>query len=497
MARPVERWERGLDQPGSADASTYRRGIAFATVLVVATAVVVAYGDVPLAPVPPFATFQAAFVLVVDVITGWMLLGQFRYRRRPLFALLGCAYLFSGFVLLPFLLSFPGALRPEGGVIGGPQSAVWIWHLWHILFPGLIALALAIERKVPELRVRLRHTASVTRASIVAAIALALVVGMATTAGHDDLPALLAGTPGAPTQAFFPVGILAAAITAAAMMMAGHHGWRKRSQLHLWLAVALLALLADESASLAATQRFTVGWYFGRVESMFAASVLLMVLLGRINQLYQRLAAVMRTLSTSHARLIAVLEEKNALVESLRRSEEQVRQMAYFDPLTGLPNRRLLLDRLAQARSLAARRHTSMAIMFMDLDRFKAINDTLGHDAGDELLRKVSERLTQCVRAGDTVARSGGDEFVVVLAEVSAPADAARVADKVIRALVDPVAVGEHRLQVTTSIGISIYPDDGDDMLQLMRKADQAMYAAKEAGRNAYRFYGKVVTAAD
>ncbi len=171
--------------------------------------------------------------------------------------------------------------------------------------------------------------------------------------------------------------------------------------------------------------------------------------------------------------------------------EEQVQQLAYFDTLTGLPNRRMLFDRLDRALSQAKRHERALAIMFLDLDNFKRVNDTLGHDVGDELLKEVAARLETCVRSGDTVARQGGDEFIIVLAEIAAPRDAALVAEKIVAVLGgDPVRIAEHVLQVTTSIGIAVYPINGsDDARELLKKADKAMYAAKAAGRNGYRFF--------
>lgn len=180
----------------------------------------------------------------------------------------------------------------------------------------------------------------------------------------------------------------------------------------------------------------------------------------------------------------------NRDITELKEAEEKIRQLAYYDTLTGLPNRRLLVDRLDHALAQARRFHRSLAVMFLDLDRFKLINDTLGHSSGDELLRQVATRLAACVREGDTVARPGGDEFVIVLTEVAQPQDAAGVARKVITAFDAPFPVAGQELRVTTSIGIAIYPIDGaDDVDELMKKADMAMYRAKEAGRNGYRFY--------
>ncbi|MGE5027600.1 MAG: diguanylate cyclase domain-containing protein, partial [Betaproteobacteria bacterium] len=175
-----------------------------------------------------------------------------------------------------------------------------------------------------------------------------------------------------------------------------------------------------------------------------------------------------------------------------KQMEEQIRSLAYFDSLTGLPNRRLLLDRLDHALFQAKRHQRSMAIMFLDLDNFKKINDTYGHDAGDELLREVSARLHTCVRHGDTVSRQGGDEFIIVLAEITHSADAAQVADKIIKAINLPVQIAGNTLNVTTSIGIAVYPINGnEDALELVKKADKAMYAAKAAGRNGYKFFAE------
>ena len=149
----------------------------------------------------------------------------------------------------------------------------------------------------------------------------------------------------------------------------------------------------------------------------------------------------------------------------------------------------LLHDRLTQAIGLARRHGHHLAVLFLDLDRFKHVNDSLGHETGDRLLQSVGARLTTCVRRSDTVSRQGGDEFVLLLSEVEHADAAAAVAHKVIATLAAPHAVAGHELHVTTSIGISIYPDDGQDAETLMKSADTAMYCAKDAGRNNYQFF--------
>ena len=163
--------------------------------------------------------------------------------------------------------------------------------------------------------------------------------------------------------------------------------------------------------------------------------------------------------------------------------------LAQHDCLTNLPNRMLLNDRIAQAITLANRHNTQLAILFLDLDNFKHINDSLGHATGDKLLQSVTERLKECVRESDTVSRQGGDEFVILLAETKSSEDAALSAQKILDALKALHVIGKSELHVTTSIGISVYPADGLNAETLLKSADTAMYYAKEKGRNNYQFF--------
>lgn len=169
--------------------------------------------------------------------------------------------------------------------------------------------------------------------------------------------------------------------------------------------------------------------------------------------------------------------------------EARIERLAYHDPLTGLPNRSLLMDRLGQALAQAQRHQGLLALLFLDLDRFKNVNDTLGHLLGDRLLCQVAERLRTALRECDTIARLGGDEFVVLLTDVQDVADAAHVADKLLAALAAPFVLGERELHINASLGVSLYPRDGQDADALLKYADTALYKAKEGGRNAYRFF--------
>jgi len=172
-------------------------------------------------------------------------------------------------------------------------------------------------------------------------------------------------------------------------------------------------------------------------------------------------------------------------------AEQRIWHVAHHDSLTGLPNRALLHDRLQQALAKAQRSRHRVAVMFLDLDRFKSVNDSLGHAVGDELLKYVAARLTGVVRAVDTVSRLGGDEFVIVLEEAGSPDDVVQVAEKILGALAPEVSIGGHRLRATPSIGISVFPDDAVEAFALMKNADTAMYHAKAAGRNNFQFFAR------
>ncbi|MBS4020695.1 MAG: EAL domain-containing protein [Dechloromonas sp.] len=176
-------------------------------------------------------------------------------------------------------------------------------------------------------------------------------------------------------------------------------------------------------------------------------------------------------------------------VSTERATEAKIHYMAHHDMLTGLNNRFSLKDRLEHALAVARRESARVALLFIDLDRFKVINDTLGHHVGDELLIHVSRRLRQCVRESDLVARLGGDEFVVMLSGIEHSSSVAMVAEKLVMRVAEPYPVGAHTLYTTPSIGIAIYPMDGEDGETLMRNADAAMYHAKSAGRNNFQFF--------
>jgi diguanylate cyclase (GGDEF)-like protein/PAS domain S-box-containing protein len=176
-------------------------------------------------------------------------------------------------------------------------------------------------------------------------------------------------------------------------------------------------------------------------------------------------------------------------ISSQKADQERIHFLAYYDALTQLPNRSLLADRFQQAAAMVQRSRRMLAVLFIDLDRFKQVNDSLGHQTGDELLKVVAERLADCLRESDTLARLGGDEFVLLLPDTEVAEDAVVVAEKCKCALSLPVMVAGHELRVTPSIGIALCPQDGETLDVLLRNADTAMYAAKDAGRNTFQFF--------
>ncbi len=181
-----------------------------------------------------------------------------------------------------------------------------------------------------------------------------------------------------------------------------------------------------------------------------------------------------------------------ALVRDITLRKEQERHieyLAYHDALTGLPNRLMVMSRLEQALATSDRHKRSLAVLFIDLDRFKTINDTLGHPAGDLLLKQVGERLRQVIRRDDTVGRLGGDEFLITLSDLADPQNSLQVIEKIFAVLEKPFKVAGHELHVTTSLGVSLYPRDSDAAETLVRYADNALYLAKEEGRNTFRFF--------
>lgn len=199
--------------------------------------------------------------------------------------------------------------------------------------------------------------------------------------------------------------------------------------------------------------------------------------------------------ATQDGREDQVFEGSLVDITQRKRDEERIQFLAYFDSLTNLPNLTLLKDRLAQAIAAAKRRRERIGLIYLDIDGFKIINDSLGHSVGDMLLQQVAQRLRSCAREEDTIARLGGDEFLIALGPMESDSDAALVAERIARELSPPFDLHEHSFTVTCSIGISIFPDHGADVESLIKNADAAMYASKNQGRNTFKFFSEEMTA--
>ncbi len=189
------------------------------------------------------------------------------------------------------------------------------------------------------------------------------------------------------------------------------------------------------------------------------------------------------------SRSIRFAIERHRIMADLEHSREKEHRMAYFDALTDLPNRQLFYDRLNQAVSHAQRYDEKLGLMFIDLDGFKNVNDTLGHECGDLLLKSVSERLKDCLRKSDTVARIGGDEFTCIVPDVKCLRNISVVAQKIIRSLARPFDINGNKVYISGSVGASIYPDDTENLEILIKNADMAMYNAKNNGKNNFQLY--------
>ncbi|ATX83088.1 PAS domain S-box-containing protein/diguanylate cyclase (GGDEF) domain-containing protein [Mariprofundus ferrinatatus] len=202
-------------------------------------------------------------------------------------------------------------------------------------------------------------------------------------------------------------------------------------------------------------------------------------------------------ISLSVSEMVSESENENLFVgivadiSERKKNEASMKKLVHFDPLTGLANRTLYYDRLSSAMAQAKRQKQEVATLFLDLDGFKAVNDTHGHEIGDLLLREVACRLLRSTREVDTVARFGGDEFAFVLVDVKGRENVTAIVDKLITLISEPYKLNDHKCIIGGSIGISIYPEDSEDMSDLINQADSAMYAVKKSGKNAFRFYDK------
>ena len=530
---------------------------------------------------PAFLPSFTTAIIVCYLITAYLFYGQFRHDRSPGVIVLATTYLFTALSTLHDLLTFPKIFSPNSLLGSGPQTSLWLWVMWHILFAvGLIAYVW-LDDKHRHTQLSRRRSERLSRALFLVILALLGGTGLLTTVLHDWLTPLVVN--GKYTSELLYGWAPFTILLKLAALIALLYKMRVKKMVHLWLAVAVLATLLDFTLTIYSGSRYTVGWYMARIISLFAAVNVLGVLLYESNRLYNRLLeseqryaslfmhnpdpvysfdlkGTYQTVNLAcervagfpleafigkpfwwtlpeheHARAKEQFEratkgESVSLeVEMLdangggdlyfhvtnipmivgnevvgvygmtkditerKKAERIINHMAYHDVLTGLPNRRMFKDRLTEELERAREAGGHLAVMFLDLDRFKIINDTLGHDMGDRLLQVVAKRINACARPLDTVARMGGDEFTILLPDVKSEAEPIQVAESLLNSLKDSFTLEGHEFHITTSIGIALYPNDGPDSDALMKNADTAMYRAKESGKNQYRLYNALM----
>jgi diguanylate cyclase (GGDEF)-like protein len=278
------------------------------------------------------------------------------------------------------------------------------------------------------------------------------------------------------TRYFIRVGIrsLVASIAYFGSSIAFWHVRKRRRGVGFTMFSASLLLYAIEQAYQVGV---SIGWRF------FAQTA---------GTIYLGYIGFLLTAVTGMSMIACLLEDER---EASELATVEMEHLAYHDALTGLPNRPLFMDRLILALAQSSRSNQKLAVFFLDLDRFKDINDSLGHSTGDGLLKAVAERIRRCIREGDTVARFGGDEFTLLIPKIDHVEDAAKIAQKILETLKIPFSIQDHELFVTTSIGISVHPGDGSDPETLVRNADTAMYRAKDQGRDNYQLYAPAMNA--
>jgi diguanylate cyclase (GGDEF)-like protein/PAS domain S-box-containing protein len=523
-----------------------------------------------------FIPMWGTLACTADLLTAYLLFGQFSGTRAPSQAALAGTYLFSAILTVSYMLTFPGVFAPAGLLHAGPQTTVWLWICLHTGFLlGLLCYAL--------IDARWGHIVLTTRTArrlfwaLTVLVPLFVVLLTCVIISYDSLlPVMIQGMQFLPLFSItspFGIGLCGLSLAVLTLLMVR---LRLSSIVQLWLIVVALAYVLDITLSLLVRSRYTIGWYESRLNTVVASIIVLGVLLYEISQLYANLAqseaglrdlmesapigmsiadgqGVITGVNPSYLVLVGygqselighqlseifpartwppngaghsaatgtrewqlqmkggtlrtVLEREVTLaapnhqwryvsfvldITERKQTEEHLAHLAHHDPLTGLPNRVLFHERLTEALQVAARHTQLLALLFLDLDGFKAINDTHGHGIGDILLQTVAERLTRCVRESDTVARLGGDEFTIILPMISQSQGAAKVAQKILLEFDQPLLIGRHSVEVTTSIGIAFGPDDARDSNALLQLADLAMYAAKALGRNRFMFYSQ------
>ncbi len=564
---------------GQPIAAWHRRGVlVVVALLTAATALSLLFGSGQAAESDSFLGIWAMLACGADLLTAFLLLGQFAGTRRPSLAGLAALYLFSGLMVVAHILTFPGVFAPTGLLHAGSQTAAWLWGIWHLALPGGLVIYLLIDDRTVDIRLSSVAAKRLLRYLLPGAAALAGLITLLTIVLATHLPVLIHGQV-RHTSAVHLISRGSLILCGPCLIVFGLL-WRRRRRLsavHLWLGVVILAYMCDDVLNLSISGRFTIAWYIARIDSAIASMLVLCVLLYEVSRLHVRLSeseadlrglverapigmsvsnedGTIEVANVAYSRVFGYTSEElvgrqvtslfpgryaltggleteiaqrelevrgksgapRTILESglvltrddfqrrrvsfvmditeRKQAEQHLEQLAHYDLLTGLANRALFRQTLAAALPLAAREGAMLALLFVDLDGFKQVNDTLGHGLGDLVLQSVAERLTRCVRDDDTVARLAGDEFTVILPRIGGIESASRVAAKILEELAHPLRLHGPGVTVTitASVGIACYPGDGEDLGTLLKHADAAMYIAKGQGKNRRVFYGAI-----
>lgn len=460
------------DQPeflATAPASLLQRRVALAIIVMSAIgfAAAVPFAKVPLGRVDAFMPGYESALIIIDLVTAVLLLGQFVKLRSLAILALAAGFFFDALIIVPHLLSFPGAFGPAGIVGGGAQTTVWLYTFWHAGFP-IFVIAYALLRGADITNAPKATPGLALGAGAFVVVLVAAIVAV-TTIGHDALPRLMmnnvyAGTAyflGMPVwvwNAFWIFGLVGLSLV---LLLRGG----VRSILDLSLAVVMSAWVFDIAlAAVLNGGRFDFGFYFGRVYGLLAASFVLVVILLEMSGLFNRLAETTAKLKGDLARL------------------------THHDALTGLPNRSAFAERLEEAVDMASADGSAFALLHVDLDEFKEINDVFGPAAGDLLLRAVSYRL-QAIAGNAFLARMGGDEFSIICPTGKQAPAATALVEELLAATAGAFEIEGQWLHVSLSIGVAAFPDDGADARTLLGNADAALIQAKAAGRGVAHFF--------
>jgi diguanylate cyclase (GGDEF)-like protein len=425
---------------------------------------VVPFANLPLAKVTAFIPTYESALAISDLVTAVLLFGQGSRRHSRALLALACGYLFNAAMIVLHALSFPGVFSETGLLGTSDQTTIWMFVFWHGGFPLFVLGYTLLPLRDNASHYAHRRPGRAILLGIIGVGAAVVALTLLATIGHHLLPRIIQNG-NYSLMVSTGVSPMLMVLSGAALLAL----WRrpKGAALDVWLMVVMSAWLLDLTLSaVISSSRYDLGWYVGRSYGFLAACCLLIVLLVEMNRLYARLTDAL------------------AVAQTL---EEHLTYRAENDSLTGLPNRALFYDRLETAIARCQRSKKLMALLYLDIDHFKSINDGLGHAAGDDLLRSFARRLLQYVRASDTAARLGGDEFTIILENLVSREAAQGVIDKLMAALRRPY--GADNIHATASIGIAYFTGEEIKADGLLKQPDAALYRAKHRGRNGYCVY--------